>query len=200
MRFDPIPLERRPLWQLLNIVAEQFNCGWKRKGSFILFLHDQWPGEEEKEIPERVLEQWRHDGKPARVTSREYLDALGRLSLAQLAAMPMQFPGTETDAPFIWERLLSSLTSKQKERLLSGERLGFADLLRRQQQLATLLFPRALTALPAAVRTLTVAVEEADGTLKGSLRIGQVVRPYTVPLPMKEPALPAAMVRLAPAR
>jgi hypothetical protein len=189
LRFDPDPLGKRPLWQLLNLIGAQYDLEWKRDQNFILFRHRHWYEDDLKEIPERILALWSGDKTPReRVSARDFLKVLGQLSDSQLEDLPFQFRGVSLSQPVLWERYLSKLTEKQQTEALDGKPL-LPDTMTQQQRAMLMLLVRqaAAATTPAPDDPLRVELREDREFLDIALAAGEQTWRHRIMLPMKAP-------------
>jgi hypothetical protein len=199
LRFQAEPLGRRPLWQLLNIVTQQYCLTWSRRGSFLLFRHQEWYEVEPEEVPERVLAAWRTERKPPeRVRAGEYLGVVAGLSAEQMAALHYQFRGVRLRPPYTWEKFLDALTPPQRQALLDGEALRGRDLGRSAQARLAALLSRSGDEAPALPPGAQVRLRTAGESLEGAVESGAATLRFRSSLPFKQPLLPLVRVKLLP--
>jgi hypothetical protein len=206
-RFNPSPLGQRPLWQHLNIIAEQYNLEWELRGTWLLFRSRYWYEEEEAESPERLLAPWRSQrSDTGRVSPAEFLQVLSTLSTPQIEALPRRFPGVAPYYQPLWPVLLGSLDSKQRQTLLRGRDLYYHNLTPRQQQILPVLLPGlkrvqyATAGVSRAHIRLQPAGDSISNHLTGHVIFGTEVQRYRLELPLKQPPLEPPSVRLYPPR
>lgn len=202
LQYEPEPLGRRPLWQILNILGEQYDLDWALRDDFLLFRHRNWFDEEQREIPETVLEPWRSAAHAApRATVSEFYQVLGTLTDPQmqgLGALPWK---VSPAPPYAWERFLATLTPSQLSTLLAGTELGFSRLSAGQRNAVAPLAALAAQGpvpLPA-LRSLRVRLtpsESVPGVLQGSVTMGDRTARYAARLPAKQPLPPEILLEL----
>ena len=192
LRFDADPLGKRPLWQLLNIIAEQYCLHWERKGGFLLFRHREWYEVEAEEIPERLLRAWRTQSPAGEmVEPSDLLETLAALTPEQLGGFRYQFSGFNLSPPYRWERWLGTLSGEQRRSLVDGKSLAGDELSKpSQEQLRTLL-------ARSEGQTPRVRMEVRNGMVRLVAEAGTAPVETGWMLPRKQALLPPVQVRLA---
>lgn len=197
-RFAVEPLGQRPLWQLLNIVAEQYCLKWERRGSFLLFRHREWFEMDVEEIPERLLHTWTTPtSKPETVAPGDFVNVLGQLTPGQLRGLRFQFPGLVLEPPYSWEQWLGALDPPQRLELVAGNTVRDEDLNRNARGRLLALFRRAEGRLPEPT-SVRLRVEKTG--IVATAKSGVLSAEKRWALPAKSPAPRPITLRLTAAR
>jgi hypothetical protein len=166
-----------PLWQVLDLVALQWNCYWQKNGRCIVFYHCDWFDLLRSEIPETML-----------VYLRGKLRTQGQLSLDDAVTLYKQVGGQPrrssiphdiaaaglTEIAFSGEWVLSiyaTLSQAQSAKAFSPSGLAFTDMTAAQQALMIKYYR-----VPEAAQRISLHVEktsEKNGTLIYSLFFGK---------------------------
>jgi len=126
-----------PLWRLLNAVAADSNCMWRKVGYYVVFHHAEWAGLAAGEIPESLLTRYR--GKVAEVGHLTIADAAefaaaweGKPGRAYGIPMDLQDAGLNYPCPCLL--LYASLTPEQIAAAHRPAGLPCRELLAAQRQ------------------------------------------------------------------
>lgn len=184
LRYDPVPFGRRPLWQLLDLIAAQYGCAFECREGYVLLRRERWYGDEVREVPDRLLRSWiTPNGEHVRVSAAEFLQVLHSLTEPQLSDLPWEFPGVHFTDEMGWERFLATLDERERQRFLSRRPVVISSGTKsRRRTVASLL---GLPCRGRFVGKTVLSYRGSDSRFITRLRVGDRIAEYETLLPFK---------------
>jgi hypothetical protein len=200
-RPEAVSVERMPLFDALNHLADTMRLRWSRDGEWVLFRSAGFFHDRLKEVPNRLLERWAASRREHGALTLDDLIEIAQLTDAQLNAATMAEGARQCFGLAEWDlarnsllrphlRYLATLAPGQRQEAQRGPGLAFTKLLLAQQQgfLSLALGSRPGDAQPN-LEELSGATLRVEYSLPGGYRWSTPARPGSQQWISFEPAL-----------